>query len=419
MENNKNIDPQHHGNLSSEKISGVLPFFDRHRLKVIVTFILIVAISGAVLFVKSSALASLNEKQALQTRALMVKTATITALDQYEVQQKYSGNIVAGKESDHGFDAGGLLAEILVDEGDRVQKGDILARLDMRRFEAKEKELEADLAQAIAQDMQTVARLGQAKANFDRYRILLEKEHISEQKFDQVKFDLDALLAQKNSTHFGVIKAKAALKSLETDKALATLTARFDGSIIRRYQDEGAALGAGEPVVRLIEDQKLEIHVGLPEFILADLHPGQAYNFDVQGKEITARLRTILSQLDQSTRTVTAIFDVTKQDGSLRAGGLARLSLKSNIKQKGFWLPSSALAESRRGLWSVYSLKPQKDLPGFAILARQELQLLYTDSDRVFVRGTLSDGDRIVSSGIHRLVPGQLVRTDQGAVHVE
>ena len=385
-------------------------FYSRHKLRLGLGVLILVVLSGAAIFTRSTALANLNEDQISRQRALVVNTNIITAVNQYQVKQKYAGSIVASRESDHGFDKAGLLAEVLVDAGDQVMKGDILARLDMRRLNARGQELEAALAQTQALNQETQALLDRAQASFDRYAVLLNKRHISEQKFDQVKFDLIALKARKKATAAAVTKSKAALTSLDIDRQLATLTARFDGSVIRRYLDEGSALSAGTSVIRLIEDRTLEIHVGLPASAALSLVPGERHTFTIHGGQITTRLRSVLRRVDQSTRTVTAIFDVTGNPGNIRAGDLAQLAITRTIRQAGFWLPSSALAESRRGLWSVYTLKADQRSPDYGTLLRQELQVIYTETDRVFVRGTLQNGDRIIANGIHRLVPGQMVR---------
>jgi len=392
-------------------------FYTRNRLRIIFGVVVIILLA-AIVFAKSTAQASLNQDQAALGRALSVETMTLQAVDHYQVQQQYSGNIVAGRESDHGFDKAGLLAEVLVDDGDRVKKGDILARLDTRRFEARKKELDAELAEAVALNHETTARLGRAQATYDRYQILVDKKHVSRQKFDEVKFDLAALKARIIANESAVARSKAALNSLEVDRDLAFLTARFDGSVVRRYQDEGTALGSGAAVIRLIEDKKLEIQVGLPQSAAFALMPGETYFFTYQGQKIRTQLRSVLNKVDSATRTVTAIFDVAGDSenigANIWAGGLAQLAIDTSIQQAGFWLPTGALAESRRGLWSVYSLKSYRGSTEYGTLFRQELQILYTDSDRVFVRGTLQDGQRIVSGGLHRLVPGQLVRVSEG-----
>lgn len=401
----------------------------RRKFRLAIAAFLIIALSGGLFFMRSAAQARLNNDAQTLSHAIWVKTAILDAVSHYPVRSKYSGTIVAARESDHGFDRGGLLAQVLVDEGEQVKKGAVLARLDMRRFDARQDELAAEQARAIAFDQEVAALLDRAQAIYDRNVILLDKKHISQQRFDQVKFDLIALEARKLAANAAVTKAKAALDSLKTDRALATLTARFDGRVVRRYLDEGAAFGPGTPVIRLIEDGKLEIHVGLPAVALPGLIVGGNYIFDSHGNSISARLRTLLPRLDQATRTVTAIFDISDKNCPVRAGELAGLTIKQQIEQDGFWLPVSALAESRRGLWSAYSLEPfasplinagnktnkddsspHQNKNSYFTLQRQELQVLYTESDRVFVRGTVQNGQRIVTDGLHRLVPGQLVR---------
>lgn len=396
-------------------------FLARHKMRVLIGGLILLTGTGVMLYTKSTAQANLNQEQVKLSRALMVETTPIKAQDSYQVRQKYTGRIVAGRESDHGFDRGGLLADVLVDEGQQVKKGDILARLDMRRLDARHQELTADLAQTTAQDNEAAAQLKRAQATFDRYKVLRNKQHVSAEKFDQVKFDLIGLKARKVATQSAISRTKAALNSLAVDRQMATLTARFNGSVIRRYQDEGAALGGGSPVIRLIEDQTLEIHLGLPPSALDKLSPDTLYHFDHQSGPLRAKLRATHARVDPATRTVTAIFDIIPLPGDklVTAGTLAQLSLTQNIVQTGFWLPSDALAESRRGLWSVYTIAPYPEsapaaLSTHGIVARQELQLLYTDSERVFVRGTLKDGDRIITGGLHRLVPGQLVQLMEG-----
>ena len=391
--------------------SKIPSFLDKHKIRVALGVMLIATIWGGVSFLKSSAMADRNADQAALSHALSVTTMSLHKRHHYQVKQKYAGNIVARRESDHGFDRPGLLAEILVDEGDMVKKGDILARLDMRPFRTREAEQKAALAQTIALDQETAARLKQAQATYGRYAVLIHKKHISEQKFDQVKFDLAALKAHKVATSSAVKKAGAALKRVNIERDMASLVARFDGSITRRYLDEGTATSAGTPIIRLIGDQNLEIHVGLPGSAIPALVPEKTYIFTYHGGDITTKLRRILRLMDPATRTVTAIFNITDKNSNIRAGDLAQLAIQTDIIQDGFWVPNGALAESRRGLWSAYSLTPYKDLKEYATLSRQELQIIYMDGDRAFVRGTLREGDRIVTGGLHRLVPGQLVRS--------
>jgi multidrug efflux pump subunit AcrA (membrane-fusion protein) len=202
----------------------------------------------------------------------------------------------------------------------------------------------------------------------------------------------------------------ATIKVLEVDLERSTLKAPFAGAILSRWADEGAVVGVGERILRLIEDQNLEAHVGVPAQATAGLTQGQTYEIEIGGETQEARLRTLLSEINSSTRTVTAIFELSAATKKTRVGELARLKMIAQTEATGFWLPISALAEGRRGLWSAYALEPEGTDPTVRKVSLRELQLLYSDENRAFVRGTLRDGELLVASGLHRLVPGLWVR---------
>ncbi len=83
-------------------------FWGRNSLRFILMAVIIIAVSGTMFFIKSSARASLNRDQEALTHAITVNTTTLQAENHYQVNQKYSGSITAGRESDHGFDRAGL-----------------------------------------------------------------------------------------------------------------------------------------------------------------------------------------------------------------------------------------------------------------------------------------------------------------------
>lgn len=377
--------------------------------------LIFVSVLGGVLalipLLRSLAVADLEENFERRRSALSVSVMPLKQVDHYQIQQKYSGRVVARRESDHGFDRGGLLRAVLVEEGMRVEKGHVLARLDQSRLDARLVERAAELEWAEADATQARARVEMAKLSHDRYQNLLASKHISQARFDQVRTDLDVLRASKLAAEAAIAKARAGVENAKNDIGHAQLKAQFSGMVLRRYVDEGTSVAAASPILRLIEDQALEIHLGLPLTASRILEIGASYEFDANGRRFKARLRALLSKVDYDTRTVTALFDVMeyKAKTHIIAGELAQLSLETTIESKGFWLPTSALAESRRGLWSVLALH-QSDEDGTTILSRREVQILHTEAERVFARGTLRQGDRIVSGGLHRLVAGQRVR---------
>ena len=111
---------------------------------------------------------------------------------------------------------------------------------------------------------------------------------------------------------------------------------------------------------------------------------------------------SVSPSVDPATRTVKAILRLDP-GAFVPAGQIVRLDLPRRFKQPGFWVPTTALSEGTRGLWSLYAVVDGK-------VARHAVEVLHVESRRVFVRGTLKDGDRVIRSGIHRLVPGQAVQ---------
>tara|TARA_R110002096_G_scaffold416576_2_gene619369 strand:- start:195710 stop:196933 length:1224 start_codon:yes stop_codon:yes gene_type:complete len=346
------------------------------------------------------------------SKALNVSTITAKALNTYSTTQKISGQVIAARESDHGFDRGGVLAEVMVDEGDRVKKGDILAILDMRKLDAREQELNADLESTLAMAEEAKVTLKRVSTDYERYVQLKENGHISQARFDQVANELESAKARNIAAGSNVNKVKAGINALQADRDMSILRARFDGSVVSRYRDEGASFGmGGGPMIRLIEDENLEIRVGLTERAANGLEIGKRYQFNQSGTDIATTLRSINAKIDQNTRTVTAIFDV-ENSNTIRPGSLAELSVDVVVSEEGFWLPTEALAESRRGLWSAYTLAPVDGYSDVSTLSRHELQVIYTEADKVYVRGTLNDGDKVVSSGTHKLAAGFLVKAN-------
>jgi len=359
---------------------------------------------------------SRDTARAQPTAAAAANILPITALpvrhvDHYEVEESYAGRLVSRRSSALGFERGGRIVEVLVDEGHRVNTDDVLARLGTRRLEASRGELAAQLLHSRAVVKEIATRLQHAQSTVKRNASLRERKQISAQAHDESVSEARALGAQLSAAEADVTRVEATLQVLAVDIDQSVLRAPYAGSIVARNVDDGTAVDAGQPVLELIEDRVLEVYVGVPSRATANLIPGNSYALQVEGAQYPAVLRTLLPRIDPRTRTVNAIFTLEDPGGALRPGMLARLRTTHRIDESGFWLPLTALSESRRGLWSAYVLTPSAQGDGLATVERRELQLLHSESERAFVRGTLRDGERVGADGLHRLVPGQVVRT--------
>jgi len=88
------------------------------------------------------------------------------------------------------------------------------------------------------------------------------------------------------------------------------------------------------------------------------------------------------------------------------AGESVILALDESVTARGGWLPITALVEGDRGLWNILVTTYEN---GALIAQREAVEVIYVESQRVFVRGTLKDGAEVVATGLQRLSPGSTI----------
>lgn len=354
-------------------------------------------LAGLVALPPSPGEAGPTKPEASRASGIPVDLIELQKSDGYAVRERHAGRVVARRISDLGFERAGRLVEVTVDDGTRVEEGELLARLDTRELRARRRELEAQ-KESIA------AELALARTTTERQEKLFDGGVVAPQSIDESRFGEQRLSSQW-------IAATAALERLDVQLALSELRAPFAGVVARRFADEGTVLQPAAAVMQLLEDQALEVHVGLPAHTASRLEAGRAYDIEVEGTRHSATLRTRIPLIDPATRTTTGVFVIEQAGPALQHGALARVELETEIQSPGFWVPVDALSEGRRGLWTAYAVQAED---GGWVAERRQVEVIHAEVDRAFVRGTLFEGDRIVAGGVHRIVPGMHVRVSSG-----
>ena len=90
------------------------------------------------------------------------------------------------------------------------------------------------------------------------------------------------------------------------------------------------------------------------------------------------------------------------------SGNTVRLRLARDVTETGAWLQISALSEGYKGTWTALTLKPT-EIDGQYQVGQEAVEILHTNGQQAFVRGTLTDGQRVITSGRNRVIPGQIV----------
>lgn len=322
---------------------------------------------------------------------IAVETVNATLEQAFQAEEKFTGIVTAKRTSQLGFPAGGRIASLRADLGSKVLAGQTLAVLDTRS-------LRAQLAAAQASISEAEASYQLAESTVDRQIALLEKGHVSSQRVDEAR-------AQSNTALARIQAATANADALRVQIDLARIQAPFDGTITARLADEGAIAGPGQPVFELVETGRLEARLGLTAKLAARLDVGEAYELTSDQGPVLATLRSVTGVIDTTNRTVSALFDVVDAD-SVPAGAVVRLSMIQDIDEPGLWLPVSALTESDRGLWSIYVAR--RDGSGW-VAEPGIVEIVHQSGDRVYVRGAVRDGDRVIMDGLQRITPGQPV----------
>jgi RND family efflux transporter MFP subunit len=232
----------------------------------------------------------------------------------------------------------------------------------------------------------------------DRQIALLEKGHVSSQRVDEAR-------AQANTSYARIDAARANADALRVQIDLAKIEAPFAGTITARMADEGAIANPGAPLFELVETDALEARIGLTAVLADTLEIGAAYDLISDQGEIPATLRSVTGVIDASNRTVTTLFDISDPN-AVAAGAVVRLGMEREIREPGLWLPVSALTEADRGLWSIYVARRTG---GEWVAEPGIVEIIHQEGDRIYVRGAVRDGDRVIIDGLQRITPGQPV----------
>lgn len=384
---------------------------------------------------------------------LPVEALELSPVHSMEVARNYVGEIAPKRKSALSFEKTGRVTRILVKAGDRVVAGQALAHLDTQETDLQRQDLIAQRSQAVAHLTELKAgpvqeniasaqagikpiqeQLDLAMLKRDRRKELHQAGAISLEQLNDATTEVRRLQAMVEEAQSRVDELQAGTRpesisaqeaaiasidakidSIQLNQRNSILKAPFSGQIADRLIDEGTVVSPGQPLIQLVEGGDVEAIVGVPSSVASTLTRGKNYSVQVGKAQYSATLRDVLPELDPNTLTQKAIFTVSdSQAKQLPSKQIVRLSLPESVSISGFWVPIVALTKGNRGLWSGFVLEssplstPQQPAKTYKLI-KQDVEVLHTESDRVLVRGTLKPGDKIVASGVHRLVPGQLV----------
>lgn len=372
-----------------KRADGFIPKVLRRTATLILTLAVAAAAGAAVL--AGHALLSANATEPGPAAPLTsVRVIEVRPTHDYTVTRRFTGQIEAAARVDLGFELGGRLAELLVAEGDVVAQGAVLARLDTSALIPERAALEAELA-ALQADAE-LARL-----------TLARQDALTERGFRAVAAQDEARLALAR-IEAGMAATAARIAGVDVRLEKSILRAPFAARIGARQIDAGQTVAAGQPVLVLFEAGPARARVGLPPDLAATLQPGDPVALELGGVVRAATVLHLRPDLDPLTRSRPVVL--TLQEAAPVLGETVSVILEQRIQTPGFWAPLAALREGARGSWSVMALRPA---PEGDRVQPAAVEVIHGEGARVFLRGDLPPGARIVAEAPDRVAPGQLV----------
>lgn len=304
-----------------------------------------------------------------------VETTTPVRGDVYAI---YSGTapIEAFADADVIAKVEGEVREILFEEGDEVEQGQVLARLDGDR-------LRLELSESRA-------RLNKMRSDFERNRELREKGLLSEGDFEKLRFDLEALEASNN------------LASLELD--YTQIRAPISGVVSQRYIKVGTTIRIGEPAFRVTSFDPLVAYMHVPEREFRQIKAGQPVAIDIDalaGERIMSAVTRVSPIVDPATGTFKITIEIRDEERRIKPGMFGRMSVVYDRHENVLQIPRSAIVEDR-GDQAVFVVEDNKAV-------RRVVETGYGQDGFVEITSGLEETDAVITVGQVGLKPDATV----------
>lgn len=338
----------------------------------------------------------------------------------------YTGSILPYQEVTVYPRVEGWVNEFKLYEGDRVQKGQVIARLDRAELNAMVERAKASVAQAERDLTMSRAALLEAEANLDfwekeikRFEILFQREAIAESDYDSAKKQYEAAKArvegQKAAIHAkeaDIERAKAEVERIKTVYGYTDIVAPITGHVAKRHIYAGILVKPGMPIVDLQDVSRVRVQVKVAEQDVPHIqagHIGQGTETIVRfpalpnpHNEFKAQVSTVFPQLDPVTRTATVEMVLSNPNELIKTDMYAIVDLILEKKEQALTIPRSAVLEGPEKQPIVY-------VTDSVIAMSRPVKLGIAQGDRIEVLDGVKEGEMVVSKGQRSLSDGAQV----------
>ncbi|NUM53788.1 MAG: efflux RND transporter periplasmic adaptor subunit [Candidatus Hydrogenedentes bacterium] len=298
---------------------------------------------------------------------------------------EWEGNVFYKEVSQLATEVDGKVTEVLFEEGQHIDKGAVMVRLDFVLLEAEHR-----AAKALVLQAETQAKL--ERARLDRAQSLLKDEVTTPQEYDDIRFTAEA-------ADHRVEVAKAEVERLEREIEKKTIRAPFSGRVVDRTSEIGDWKNTGDTVAVFARDDLYDVIVNVTEASVVHAKVGMTIAIRVAGKTFPGEIVTVIPRGDTKNRTFPVKIRVEKQEW-LVEGMTAWATLPDGEARNCVIVPRDAILQdgSQRYVYRV-----DKGLP-----VRTVVTIVGRDGLRTGIEANgIKSGDEVIVRGQERIRPGQ------------
>jgi HlyD family secretion protein len=333
-------------------------------------------------------------------QSMTVEVATVTRAGIAE-ELTVVGNLIGLATVDVAPKVAGRLQSVDVRLGDRVARGQLLARIENNEIAQQVRQAEASYEVARATIRQREADLELARTSVERSRNLFGRQLLPQQTLDDAEARFQAATAQLDLARAQFEQSNARLEELRINLGNTRIASPVDGFVGARNLDQGAYASPNQPVVSVVDIHIVRLVVNLVEKDLRRVAAGTPARVDVDafpGETFQGRVARVAPVLDPQTRTAQIEVEIANPTYRLKPGMYARVALEVGQRTDALVVPRAALVDlgGRRGVF-----QPQKDRAIFHVV-----EVGLEDEVRAEILKGLDEGATVVTTGAAALRDG-------------
>jgi RND family efflux transporter MFP subunit len=342
-----------------------------------------------------------------QRQPMTVETAPVKRADM-ATEVSVVGNLVGAQTVEAGPKVAGRLESVSVRLGDRVTRGQTIAKVEDRELQEQVKQAQASYEVSQATIRQREADLRLAQTNLDRSKNLFERQLIPKQTFDDTDARYQAAVAQLDLARAQFAQAQARLDELKINLSNTIITSPVSGFVGKRVLDPGGWVTPNTPFISVVDIGIVRMVANIVEKDIRRVTEGLAAMVEVDaypGEQFMGKVAHVAPVLDPATRTGQIEVEIANPNFRLKPGMYAKVSFTVDKKANTLVIPTAALVDfgGNKGVFMA-SRSEQGQVANF-----KKVDVGIVNQTLAEVTSGLTEGETVVTTGAAALREGDRI----------